>query len=123
VGEGCFSETNPVGKPRSRREDVVLRGLRRLAADTELEDGSKVYRRLEEGDQGGHGLITGQIAIDKEEDIQYWYLLGKQNGENRNGAEGGEVKKEKISENRKQKRNTTVEMTNGDIKRGTNGII
>jgi len=78
---------------------------------------------LEEGDQGGHGLITGQIAIDKEEDIQYWYLLGKQNGENRNGAEGGEVKKEKISENRKQKRNTTVEMTNGDIKRGTNGII
>ena len=46
-------------------------GLHRLAADTELEDGSKVWRRSEEGDRGGHGLITGQIAIDKEEDTQY----------------------------------------------------
>jgi len=44
---------------------------------------------LEEGDQGGHGLITGQIAIDKEEDIQYWYLLGKQSGEKFNGEGGG----------------------------------
>jgi hypothetical protein len=72
-----------MGKPRSRREDAALGGLRRLAADTDLEDGSKVWRRLEEGDRGDRGLITGQIAIDKEEDILYWYLLGNQSEGNR----------------------------------------
>ena len=68
-------------------------GLRRLAANTELEDRSKVWRRLEEGDREGHGLIMGEIAIDKEEYIQYWYLAENQNGENRNGEK--EVTKEK----------------------------
>lgn len=59
-------------------------GLRRLAADTDLENGSKVWRNLEEGDRGGRGLKMGQVAIDKEEDILYWYLLGNQSEENRN---------------------------------------
>jgi hypothetical protein len=73
-------------------KDAFLGGLRRLVADTELEDGSMLWRRLEEGDRGGHGLITGEIAIDKEY-IQYWYLVGNQNGENLNGEK--EATKEK----------------------------
>ena len=39
--------------------ECCLEGCYRFAADTVVERGSKEWRRLEEGDRGGHGLKIG----------------------------------------------------------------
>ena len=49
-----------MGKPRARLGECCLEGRSRVAPDTELEGGSREDARLEEGDRGGHGPITGR---------------------------------------------------------------
>ena len=73
---GVSEKQTLCGKPKSRRKDAFLGGLRGLVAHTELADGSKVRRSSEEGDRGGQGLITGQIAIDKGKAVPLQAWIG-----------------------------------------------
>jgi len=60
VTRGYLGGGRSVGKPRARLGECCLEGRSRVAPDTELEGGSREDARLEEGDRGGHGPITGR---------------------------------------------------------------